>query len=213
MTINTNLLHAILKLNPLSISQIAEKINQHRVNLQTSLAGKRPLPKHVSDALLEISGIKNGIPDTNKVHVWKVGSNKEPLNLAIPYFFPTGAEIGAVWRSNNLSLKKIADPLVQFIRHRKTRLVIVYKPLTDGISPNEFPTLHWQNNPDSKVKMVTVGERMDAWIAGNISTEEFDNTLGIQVSSWDEVINAATRKGLVPDDVLDYIERFLDNRK
>lgn len=213
MAIDNELLHTILKLNPLSISQIAEKINQHRVNLQAGLAGKRSLPSYVLDALLEISGIKNDIPDTNKVHVWKVGSNKGPLNLAIPYFFPTGAEIGAVWRSNNLSLKKIADPLVQFIRHRKTRLVIVYKTLNDGISPNEFPTLHWQNNPDSKVKMVTVGERMDAWITGNISTEEFDTTLGIQVSSWDEVINAATRNGLDPDDVLDYIERFLDNRK
>ena len=213
MAINIELLHAILKLNPLSISQIAEKIDQHRVNLQAGLAGKRSLPSYVVDALLNISGIKNNIPDTNKVHVWKVGSNKEPLNLAVPYFFPAGGEIGAVWRSDNITFKKITDPLVQFIKHRNTRVIIVYKLLTDGISPNEFPSLHWKNIPDSKVKMVTVGEKMDAWMTGNISMQEFDDTLGNQSANWDQVINAAQKKGLDPDDMLDYIERILDNRK
>lgn len=213
MAIDNEILHAILKLNPLSISKIAETIGQHRVNLQAGLAGKRSLPIHVVDALLKVSGIFNNMPNTNQVHVWKVGLNKSALNIAIPYFFPTGGEMGAVWRSNNLSIKKITDPLVQYIRHRNTRVIIVYKILVDGISPKDYPTLNWQDTADSEEKMITVGDRLDAWANGKISAREFDNTLGNQVASWDQVIKTAAEKGLDPDDILDYIERILVNRE
>lgn len=213
MVLNNEVLHALLKLNALPISKIAESIGQHRVNLQAGLAGKRTLPKHVVDALLKVSGIVNNIPDGNQVHVWKVGLNKAPLNLAIPFFFPAGGEMGAVWRSSHVSIKKITDPLIQYIRHRNTRVIIVYKTFNEGISPNDYSTLHWQDIADSKEKMITVGDRMDAWANGQVSTKEFDNTLGAQVATWDQVMKTAAEKALKPDDILDYIERILVNRK
>jgi hypothetical protein len=213
LDINNDLLHALLKLNTRTISKIAEDIGQHRVNLQAGLAGKRTLPIHVTNSLLELSGLIDGNPDTKRVHIWKVGVNKDPLKLVIPYFFPAGGEMGAVWRSKNYSIKKIIDPLVQFIRHRNTRVIIVYKPLIDGISPIDFPKLHWKYSPESEEKLVSVGERMDAWIDGNICVKEFDEVLGNEKSNWEQVIETSEKKGISPDDILDYIERILDNRQ
>jgi hypothetical protein len=213
MVVDKRLIHDLLKLNPESISKIAEEIGYHRVNLQAGLAGKRPLPEPIINALLNVLGITNYIPSSNLVHVWKVGLNKSPLKLAIQFFFPAGAEIGAVWREENISLKKATDPLVQFIRHRNTRVIIVYKPLIEGISPKDFPSLHWSNSSNENSKMISVGERMNAWIDGDITTQEFDHTLGKQVASWDEVIKTSADKGLRPDDILDYIERNFGNIK
>ena len=192
---------ALIRLNPLSISQLAESIGLLKPNLLAAMAGKRPLPERFLGPLIAAVGLlPNGLLATERVYCWRVRDADHLASLGA-----TGT-LEAITLYPIRPLKKSALQSEYWLLSGRSGVIAIIrakpeivaacvetgmalgKPIT-GIPD---PATWWQQGVPKSVVTVLLTERHEA--------------SGSPMVSWEDVIRDAERRKVSPEVVM----RFLD---
>lgn len=211
-------LHALCKLLPQSFAEIAERVGINKSNLVAALAGRRAMPASVYEALLELAGLENGVPETQRVHFWVVTPRAGSLNdleKMLSLFFPHGGEVAIVLPQGigPQDLRRmdhiwaLTDGKVRLVVRRTFLSLFDLTPwaIEERLTGVKVKGGGWQQGG-----MLPVARYSD-WQHGNVSVPQFDaawtgQPLPEPEYRWEDVVRLALEHGLSPRDLILWLE-------
>lgn len=217
--IDMELVKALISLSPKTTREIAQQIDMKQPNMMSALSGSRPLPKNKVAPLLELLGIPNGEPALNKVHFWVAGLDLAPLQYAISYFFPAGAQIGGLWRQGGgvWDLSRALDQQMYVIYDDRCRVIVkrtglgTLIPTAKAIGPETVRGLKWRGGKVGAEAMLSIpADKYQQWSQGDdISLEELLGVIDADSDvGWQEVVQMMIDLGVTPLAAMDIIQAW-----
>lgn len=222
--INMALLKALINLSPKTTREIAHQIDMMQPNLMSALSGSRPLPKSKVAPLLELLGMPDGEPALNKVHFWQVGLDLSPLQYAVSKFFPSGAQIGGLWRQGGgiWDMSRALDKQMFVIYNERCRVIVkrtglgTFIPIAKAIGPETVAGLKWRGGKVGAETMISIPtEKYQMWLKGNdISLESLVIAIGADSEvGWQEVLQTMVDLGISPSGAINIIQDWREAHK
>ena len=92
------LIQALVKMSGKTSRQISNACAVSETNFSAYLRGSRPFPASKQPLLMLELGIDGDGLLKKKPILWSIGQDLAPLQIAVHYLFPKGADIEGIWR-------------------------------------------------------------------------------------------------------------------
>lgn len=192
-------LAALIRIQPQSISLLAEQVGLQKSNLLAAMAGKRPLPERALGALLDCMGLdRNGAISSQRLYRWRIRDLRhlEPLIGAGPLGAISFYEMRPSGRTRALLseywLLQAGSSILAIVRARQEvlrELEISGITISDAAIDTPEPAQWWAEGVPKTVVMVMLEQLQD-----RLARPE-----GI---TWAQVIAEAERRGIGPEGVM-----------
>lgn len=208
------LIKALIKLSGKTARQIAQECAVSESNFSAYLRGLRSFPEIKQPLLMLALGVDGHGLLKQSPHVWHVGQDLTPLQIAVQHLFPHGATIEGLWRAGGgvWDMRRTFDNVLFAVSDGTSRVIINRSGISFLMALNPPPitpeTIHgfkWQAENPGADTMIQIAEgRYAAWTKGEISNDEFDEAfLGkSNAVTWQQIQDYAQGNGMTTNEVL-----------
>jgi len=209
-----DLIKALIKLSGKTARQIAEACAVSESNFSAFMRGLRPFPEIKQPLLMLALGIDGHGLLKQTPHVWHVGSDLAPLQIAVQHLFPNGAAIEGLWRAGGgvWDIRRTFDNVLFAVSDGTSRVIINRSGIgflmaldPPPITPDTVPGFKWQAEKPGAATMIQIAEdRYAAWTKAEISNDEFDAAFlsKSNVVTWQQIQDYALGCGMTTNEVL-----------
>jgi hypothetical protein len=225
--ISINLLQALVQMSPYVPARIAAMSGLDRPSLLAALAGRRSLSRLKVPKLLRALGLLHGVLDPGIVHVWVVGVDISPLQLAIEQLFPEGAVLVALLREDwrGVDVHRPYDEGLFVLSSGSVQVLVkrmglgLELPIAPPVNPEVLKGVIWRGGSLGGESFVTLPKEVfDKWLcADRVDMDEFSHVLRIKKPvDWEQLTTYATSCGLTAEKLMQVVETIAslgrDNR-
>ena len=208
------LIKALIKLSGKTARQIAEACAVSESNFSAFMRGLRPFPESKQPLMMLALGIDGHGLLKQTPHIWHVGQDITPLQIAVKRLFRNGATIEGLWRAGGgvWDIRRTFDNVLFAVSDGTSRVIINRNGIgffmaldPSPIAPDTVPGFKWQAEKPSAETMIQIAEdRYAAWTKGEISNDEFDAAfLGkSNAVTWQQIQDYAQGSGMTTNEVL-----------
>ena len=208
------LTRALVKLSDRARCQIAASCGVSESNFSAFMRGVRPFPTVKQQSLMSTLGLDGNGLLKQKVHLWNVGQDIVPLQIAVSHLFPNGAQIEGIWRAGGgiWDVRRSFDNVLIAVTDGSARVIINRSGIGFVMALNPVPitpkTVHgfkWKSKNIGAEAMIQIEEsRYQSWAKGEICNEEFDAAFNgkSDIVTWEQVKEFANQDGMTPNEVL-----------
>ena len=220
-----DLIKALIKLSGKTARQIAETCAMSESNFSAFMRGLRPFPEIKQPLLMLALGIDGYGLLKRMPHVWHVGADLAPLQIAVQHLFPNGAAIEGIWRAGGgvWDIRRTFDNVLFAVSDGQSRVIINRSGISflmalnpPPITPEIIAGFKWQADKPGADTMIQIAEdRYAAWTKGDISNEEFDTAfLGkSNTATWQQIQDYAEGCGMTTNEVLEVLMQSRADKK
>jgi hypothetical protein len=193
-------LAALIRIQPQSISLLAEQVGLQKSNLLAAMAGKRPLPERALGALLDCMGLdRNGAISSQQLYRWRIRDLRhlEPLIGTGPLGAISFYEMRPPGRTRALLseywLLQAGSSILAIVRARQDvlrELEISGITISDAAIDTPEPAQWWAEGVPKTVVMVMLEQLQDRLARPD------------KAVTWAQVIAEAERRGIGPEGVM-----------
>lgn len=208
------LIKALIKLSGKTARQIAEDCAVSESNFSAFMRGVRPFPEIKQPLLMLALGIDGHGLLKQIPHVWHVGSDLAPLQIAVKHLFSNGAAIEGLWRAGGgvWDIRRTFDNVLFAVSDGTSRVIINRAGISflmalnpPPITPDTVLGFKWQAEEPGADTMIQIAQdRYASWTKGEISNDEFDAAfLGkSNAVTWQQIQEYALGCGMTTNEVL-----------
>lgn len=216
------LTRALVKLSARARCQIAASCEVSESNFSGFMRGVRPFPAVKQQSLMSTLGLDGNGLLKQKVHLWHVGQDISPLQIAVSHLFQNGAQIEGIWRTGGgkWDMRRAFDNVLFGVTDGGSRVIINRSGIgfmttlnALPISPETIPGFTWKSKSSGDKAMIKIEDnRYQCWIKGEISNEEFDKAFNgkSDIVSWEDIKDFAQQRKMTTGDVLNIL---MENQK
>jgi hypothetical protein len=198
-------LSALIRIQPQSITLLAELAGLQKSNLLAAMVGKRPLPERAMGVLLDTMGLdRNGAISSQRLYRWRIRDLRhlEPLIGAGPLGAISFYEMRPPGKTRAIQseywLLQAGSSILAIVRARHEvlrELVIPGITVSDAAIDTPEPAQWWAEGIPRSVVMVML--------------EQLKDRLGRPAEvTWEQVIAEAEQRGLGPEGVLGLVAKL-----